>query len=219
MANISSAYGNMSLTGDWKRGQIDTLNKIADKVWRSWGYNIDVSDEFGADTERLSSAFLGNGRWAFELNLEYLGAWTENGVADGYPELLPAYKTLLADMEANGLSIDVSFSDEEGGCEVLYKQEGVLKACDGSLVYEKNFTEQFEYNWRNVIDVAEEGGSFNELVAALAEHAGIPESDAQEIEAWAMENTYPHSFSFDCLDDEQQADFTNRFCRADNKQT
>jgi hypothetical protein len=216
MANISSAYGNMTLAGDWKRDQINALNEIAAKVWNRWHYDIDVFDEFSE--KQLSSAFSGNGRWVFEYNLECVGRWTEDSVKDEHPELLPAYKTLLADMEERGLAISLSFSDEEGGCCVLYKQEGVIRASDGSLVYEKGLTEHFKYNWRNVIDIASEEDSFDELVAALAEEAGMPRSEAQEIEAWAMENTYPHSFSFDCLADEQRADFTNRFCRAADNQ-
>jgi hypothetical protein len=206
----------MSLAGNWTRSQIDTLNKIADRVWREWFYGIDVFDEFSE--KHLSSAFSGSGRWVFEHNLECIGGWTKGSVEDERPELLPAYNVLLADMEASGLTINLSFSDEEGGCCVLYKQDGAIKAYGGALVYEKGSTEHFSYNWRNVIDIADEGGSFDELIAALAEHAGIQESDAQEIETWAMENTYPHSFSFDCLADEQQTDFINRFCHAGDNQ-
>jgi hypothetical protein len=211
MANISSAYGTMTLVGGWEREHIAALNRIADELWRRWHYDIDVFDEFTA--ENLSSSFSGNGRWTFESNLESIGRWSDGCFADGYSGLHAVYKTLAADMEANGLSVDVAFSDEESGCRVLYTQEGAISARGGSLVYEKRAEEHFEYNWRNVIDLAGEDDVFDELIAALAEEAGMPKDDTGEIEAWALENTEPHSFGFDCLSDEQRTDFKNRFCR------
>jgi hypothetical protein len=59
----------------------------------------------------------------------------------------------------------------------------------------KTSGELFEYNWRNLIEVADFGDYYHELVGALEEHAGMPENEAAEIEEWAMENTSPRSFS------------------------
>jgi hypothetical protein len=200
----------MTLKGEWQKEQIDALNKLAGDLWSGWYYDTYIFDEFSA--ENLSSAFSGCGRWVFENNLESIGEWTEEANEDRHPGILGAYRTLVKGMEAGKLSINVTYYDEESGQQVLYKQEGSIRAQGGSLVYEKQSEEDFDYTWKNVINITGETDTFHELVASLAGKASVTEDGIEEIKAWAMQNTCPHSTEFDYLPSELRTDFEDLFC-------
>jgi hypothetical protein len=109
MANTSSACGSMTLMGGWKRGHIDALNRIA-KMRRAWRCGMDMRGELSPET--LPLPFSGFGRRTFESSLECLGSWTKSAAER---ERLPDCGALTEGMEANWLSIAISFSDEESG--------------------------------------------------------------------------------------------------------
>ena len=110
MANISSAYGLMTLRGDWTWDLITQFKKIASEVWAQGFYNIQLGDcdpaEYYDDVIPVIS-FCGSGRWAFESTLEHLGDWTDEEVRDK-PELKTAYEELLSGMYENDLKIELS---------------------------------------------------------------------------------------------------------------
>jgi hypothetical protein len=214
MADISSAYGTMTLVGEWSQDQIMALNHIAYEIWSGWYYDIDVLGAFS--TRDRPVPFHGNGKWRFENSLNSIGTWSNDKFVDKPTELRVVYNDLIACMEAYKLSIDIAFHDEESCAELLYKQEGTILARNGLLVYEKRSEENFEYTWRNIIDVTGDREFFDELIASLAYEAGVPWNSIGEIETWALENTTPHSTEFRDLSGKQQADFKKLFCNKHN---
>ena len=215
MANISSAYGSMTLKGVWTTALIRDLNMIASEVWAKWYYDIQL-DPFDADAlqDNQAAAFSGSGRWAFCLNLESLGRWTASEVA-AKPEFGAVFNELIIEMQKRGLTIEVSYSDEEGGCLELYSQTGILSSDGETLAYKVTSEENYEYNWENYIEVTGDEDALDMLVESLCEELGLEDDANGMIERWAVARTYPHCMAFDELSEEAQAEFTELFTSGD----
>jgi len=212
MANISVAYGIMTLKGNWTPKLVEKLNIIADEVWAKWYYDIQL-DSFEPTEENkgaLTAIFSANGRWAFNSNLEALGEWTMDDIKKN-PETYVVYSELLNGMYENNLTIEVSYSDEESGCLVLYRETGILSSDGEKLKYEVTHDEEFEYNWENYMDVTGETETFYMLVKNLCGRLGPENNKNDLVERWAKVRTYPHSTDFDELNDDIQAEFKALF--------
>ena len=212
MANISTAYGTMKLKGNWIPILVEKLNVIAGEVWAKWYYDIQLdSFEPTEETKGESTAiFSATGRWAFNSNLEALDNWTKDD-AKKNPNIYAVYNDLLKGMYENNLTVEVSYSDEESGCLVLYRETGTLSSDGERLKYEVTHDENFEYNWENYMDVTGETETFYMLVKNLCEQPGLSENKNDLIELWAKNRTYPHSTDFDELDDDMQEEFKKMF--------
>jgi len=211
MANISSAYGTMTLKGAWTPALITILNKFASKIWAKWYYNIELDPFDPEETSgEYSATFIGNGRWAFNSNLECIGRWTADEVRDK-PEFGPIYCELMSEMHTNGLTIEVSYSDEEGGCLVLYRQDGVLSSDGDMLVYQVTSEENLEYNWENYMDVTGDTDEFYLLVESLCEQLGIETEENGPVEHWTAARTYPHYSDYNDLGTDTKAEFNELF--------
>jgi hypothetical protein len=211
MANISSAYGSMTLKGAWMPAAIKTLNTIAREIWATWSYGVQL-DDFDEESNHgeQTATFYGSGRWAFNSNLECLGRWTTEEIT-GNPALSAMYNDLMMQMHANGLTIEVSYSDEEGGCQVLYNQTGILSSNGTTLVYEVTFKESVDYNWENFMKVTGDTDLLDELVYSLCKQIGVEDDDDGHIERWAIARTNPHCSDFNQLNEDLQEEFERVF--------
>ncbi len=72
MANISSAFGTMTLVGEWTQDMVDKLNVLSG-AWETWYYNISA-DPFKANHNPV--VFVATGRWWFGGTIESIGEWT-----------------------------------------------------------------------------------------------------------------------------------------------
>jgi hypothetical protein len=211
MANISSASGDMTLKGAWTPAAISNLNKIASGVWAKWYYDIQLDTFEAEDTSgELTAVFSGNGRWTFDSNLEALDRWTTDDLKDNLG-LSESYRDLVSEMHNRDLNIEVSFSDEEGGCMVLYRQDGILSSDGERLSYTVTSEEHFNYNWKNYIEVTGDEDVLYELVQNLCRHLEVDEDEDSYIKCWVMDRTSPHSYDLGSLSDEQQAEFNEMF--------
>jgi len=211
MANISTAHGSFTLTGSWTPAQIKLLNTIAEKVWAKWHYDITL-DAFEVDgTEsKPSASFNGSGRWALCWNLEAIDRWTLDDVKDD-AELRTVYSELLREMHENDLTIEVSYSDEEGGNLVLYRATGTMSSDGETLEYVQSSEENFDYNWKNYMEITGDTGNFDSLIESLCEQVGAKSDRDGAIKGWILANTQPYMSSFDDLDEDDVAKFQKAF--------
>ena len=219
MANISNAFGTMKLTGNWTAELIKTLNTLARDIWGSWHYDIQM-EAFDVDTinsYEQSTAFLGNGRWAFNSNLECLGKWMEEEIKEN-PAFRGMYYSLLSGMHTNQLQIEVSYTDEEGGCQVLYNETGVLSSDGKTLVYQVIEVDNYDYTWENYIETTGDEDELKYLISNLCEHLGIEKDEAGLVEQWVLARTYPHTSEFRWLSEELQTEFVQALSSITNKE-
>ena len=203
MANCSDVYGTMTLEGEWTLQMLADLNTVA-KEWASWSYNIVVTDDFTHDC--LSQSFLGCGRWAFNLNLDYLDAWTK-GEYPEKPSLRTAYEQLTNEMQLLGGYIDFTYSEEESGNQILRDGVARLRAENGGLLIDSLSEQNYEYCWKDFIERDFCGESMLEdLVAEIFQllnvEDGRQETFGEAVEQWVMENTAPNERA-EYLDEDQ----------------
>lgn len=116
MANISSAYGTMSLVGGWPEEAIALINQVG-KSWVFHGeYGLSMWDDFSCDETEIE--FSGTGRWDFADTLEHLDAWTRDWIRNPAPNTdhpleEGTYTALLRAMAEENLQLAVSFRDRE----------------------------------------------------------------------------------------------------------
>ena len=151
MANLSAVYGTMQLIGDWTPDMVDNLNILLDE-WRQWSYNIDA-EAFAED--HLTSEVCANGRWSFDANLESLGKWTtitENEtVKKAYADLCGELRNKVDENGDPTAFIQVDFSEEEGGCEILREASGQIIVRDGELAGIITSNQDYEYTKENLV--------------------------------------------------------------------
>lgn len=136
MANVSDAYGAMTLKGAWTPALIKTLNTIAAEIWAHWYYSIEIKpfDPKATPRERTTD-FNGWGRWTFRLNLENLGDWTLDSLHSTSDFTTAVLNKLIQAMHDKGLIIEIEYTDEEGGCEVHYDETGEISSNGEKFVY------------------------------------------------------------------------------------
>jgi hypothetical protein len=147
MANLSSAYGTFNLHGAWSYEMINNLN-ILKKEWADWYYWTNIEDEFNLN--QRSNTFTGCGRWAYNSNLEILGESIERS---DNSDTKNAYINLCALMESSGAYIEVNYTDEECGFNVLYTATAKFSATTDGFIYEETAYEGYDYTPDNLVQL------------------------------------------------------------------
>lgn len=183
MANESSAYGSMELIGKWSKKEITILTRLIHSL--SYGcYTTELASNDYKEAlkdllETKSVGFSGNGRWAFQCNLEYMNRWLVNTSEIHYNEFIEAHQHqdwnetyeqyqknrqwILTQMQKKQLKILWEFVDFEPGCGVLYSQIGEHEAelnpetNELEFVYKEISTENYPCNLKHYVSIYCEG--------------------------------------------------------------
>jgi len=161
MANMSSANGTVTVTAE----DYLTAKRVAQIVFAissTWGYGTYVEHDFDeTDSEidlassEFSSSFYGDGRWDFLSNIEYLGKWLEESLADAKdPEKL---KNDFAWLKKTPFKIEFTYTDEELGCEYIaqgtasieHKANTPLK----DMIFNSGNVESYDFNADNLMNI------------------------------------------------------------------
>jgi hypothetical protein len=199
----------MTLKGAWTPELVTTLNTIAEEIWAKWEYGIHLerfeTEAFHGDR---TATFFGSGRWAFCWNLEALGQWTAGDIT---PDIADSYNELLRAMHEDDLTISISYSDVEGGCAVLYTQEGVISSDGAMLTYMMTSEENFDYNSGNYVEVTGDSEGLDSLIESLCEEIGIEKDEGGLIRRWAGARLSPYCSDFEDLDGDTRDEFLALF--------
>ena len=169
MANISDAFGTVSIDGDWSKQDVEDLVYLL--ISQTYGeYSIysselETSRTFNKLVKRLLEGeemnFSGTGRWAFECNLESLHRWSEideqfwKGCMSSFSSkkkisfrtYMKRRKRLIASMKAKRLMIKWVYKDFESGVGYMLETSGIHTVNDkDELVFSVLETTYFEYN-------------------------------------------------------------------------
>ena len=138
MANISSAYGTLTLVGDWPEETIALVNQVG-KSWAFHGeYGLSMWDDFSFEQDEIE--FSGAGRWSFADTMEHLDAWTRDWIRNPAPNTdhpleEGTYTALLRAMEEENLQLAVSFRDREPSTGSDVSVTGVLQSDGERLTF------------------------------------------------------------------------------------
>jgi hypothetical protein len=174
MANISSAYGKAKFIGNWEESFFNHFIKVfnehlGDEATEAY-YTIDFQN---ADFEKKEAIISGTGRWSFTNNLNNMHWWAYNNhsASDEEKEAHTIeWNTLSGQMKLNKLSVEIEFSDEECGCEMLYRAKGKifprllrhgdlpqsalpLPGAAWSLFYDEESCEDYEYTREYLVEL------------------------------------------------------------------
>ena len=122
MANLTRAYGTLTLAGNWAQEDIALLNPVV-KSWALHDYGLSADGPFSV--ERREVSFFGDGAWDFYGVLENLPEWTEDWIEHPKPGTeqplnRETYEALIRVMAEKELSISVVFTEE---CEGMSQEE------------------------------------------------------------------------------------------------
>lgn len=147
MANCSSAFGTVRVKADNK-----ILKELAKYVQDVLGYEqacyYTGVDEWDYEDGLASGFFIGCGRWAFEANCKNTYEWLSHG-AERSEELAKTW----AELNKHDWTIEYEFTDEEGGCQVLYEMECAVhhKAGEEKADMEVISVENYDYTAENLV--------------------------------------------------------------------
>ena len=157
MANCSNAYGEITL---WVKGKDDNdktrlvsnFKKLIDGVLLNCGYYTEIAGfSIGKEENEVMGVgdFYGCGRWSYEANCRYFYDWLKQGVESEKPELKPLWEEL----NKHEWRVIFSFSDEEGGCEVLYEMVNEVwhKAGEDKAEYKIISENDYDYTAENLV--------------------------------------------------------------------
>lgn len=164
MANISDAYGHISLEGPWSEEDIYNFLKVVEVLDDGSDYPTCLEGNNFEDRLRILSrdlniSFNGCGRWTFQANLEAFDEWTNQSVLRAYElnsknEHSNIKKKLIDAMLSKDLKIVWSFVEFEPGFAFLCQQEGVHTATvDGTIKYAVNSSDCFDSTLKNYVDI------------------------------------------------------------------
>ena len=135
MANLSDAYGNMILRGDWTPSMIDNLNIIKEE-WGSWDFATHVTDDF--KSVDIEVPFNACGRWCYDNNLFHIGNWTKESkkekVLNAYQRLCDELKSKIDENGDYTAYIEVNFSEEECGNDILRTCKSEIYLCTEDMI-------------------------------------------------------------------------------------
>ena len=122
MANLTRAYGTLTLAGNWAQEDIALLNPVV-KSWALHDYGLSADGPFSVECREVS--FFGDGAWDFYGVLENLPEWTEDWIEHPKPGTeqplnRETYEALIRVMAEKELSISVVFTEE---CEGMSQEE------------------------------------------------------------------------------------------------
>ena len=196
MANNSSVYGTIALKGVWTPEMIRNLN-IVMAEWAAWTYYIAADGDFSANC--LTQKFNACGRWAFNLNLAYLHAWTKRECKTK-PLLEIEYQQLIAEMHRNCCYIAFAYSEEETGNQILRDGTAQIEADNSSLIVASLSEQNCDYCWNEFLKRDFCGESMleeliDEIIELLRVDDDLGEDTESAIEQWVKANTIPNDYA------------------------
>lgn len=173
MANLSSAYGTLTIRKDVWDGIADTFEEYF-KNYKVPCYGVSYWDEPDFDEDSVNIDFCGNGRWAF-------ASCAEDAEWFFFTEENPLGKEILDYLAKCGdNAIEIEFSDEEGGCEVLYTERITSIVVDGRVLMEVIGEDTYEYTSRNLVELGfydDHYDGYEDVVNTVSECIKFPLSD------------------------------------------
>ena len=121
MANISSAVGTLTFTVDGTEEDLRYVMQTILRETRKWTYSTYVDENEIQDADvltvkpgmfRSTVRFDGDGRWAYECNIDAMG--------EALKERLPEED--VEKLESLDFVIRFNYVDEESGCGLLYRK-------------------------------------------------------------------------------------------------
>ena len=158
MANISNAFGTITIRvgatdKDEQKRLIKNFFVLFDNVMSSKTacYFTDVESwDYDEDEDGLCGTgnFIGCGRWSYEANCRYTFDWLKQGV-----ENKPKLQEMLDEINKYNWTISYDFTDEEGGCEVLYEMACDIehRAGEDKAYQNVRYEEDYDYNAENLV--------------------------------------------------------------------
>ncbi len=206
MANISDAYGTLTLQGEWTEEHIIALLCILKTQENGVNYSTVIGNfkEALADLKEEGSLnIVGSGRWAYVCNLERLHDWSLVDVNfwDTYvcAQLPAEYKIvyedylairlwLLKEMHLHGLKIEWEFMDLETGCDFLTRNTGYHSSWFEEpervykFVYTETEVENYDCNLKNQVELYDEGGlnRLGEIILELIDMYQLPKDEVTQ---------------------------------------
>lgn len=167
MANISAAYGDLTIIADtpedikWLR---QFINKRLGSVYYSTQLFFSDNEEIRKltnDKYEFNCQFDGTGRWTYRTNVENFGRWLKEECS---PEDLKHINSLEFKLIFN-------YRDEEGGCcelyEAIYELTHKKDTDIEDIVVNNTYNKEYEYTGENLalldfIDSAEDWNDEND---------------------------------------------------------
>lgn len=127
MANISSAFGTISIKGT--QTQVELIMNLLEKYASHWEYNICLDSPsvqpFIPNEKNIVEyigSFTGLGRWTFSNNVRNLFNWLNESILfEDDAEEIAVWQKFLSYKEQE-ISLTFDFIDVEGGCDVLCQE-------------------------------------------------------------------------------------------------
>lgn len=144
MANCSSAYGHIEIKMDGAKEMAGLINNA---ITGDYYTEIDVESPEEDKPDFLRARFWGIGRWAYEANCRYFWHWLKAGAQED-----KRCAKLFEKIKAKDFEIIFDFSDEEGGCQVLYEMVYSIthKAGEDDVVGKVCECHDYEYTPENL---------------------------------------------------------------------
>ena len=186
MANISSAFGTITLKGDWTDEQIKWYYIFIIGLGNGY-YNTIVEMDLEEIIKEKIMYFVANGRWAYICNLESMHDWIEDIGLDTieyinnfggldqtitYTEYNLMYVWLLKEMNEHHLTVDWEYTDIEGGLGMLQTVYGVQTSTGTELLFAPACVQNYEYNLKNLFEIGQEDGIAEDAIIKICEILG-----------------------------------------------
>lgn len=203
MANISSAFGTITLKGDWTDEQIKWYYIFIIGLGNGY-YNTIVETDLENIIKEKTMNFVGSGRWTYMCNLESMHDWIEDisldtieyinnfGALDQtitYAEYNLMYVWLLKEMNEHHLTVDWEYTDVEGGLGVLQTVCGVQTSAGTELLFVTSNVQNYQYNLKNLLEIGQEDGIAEDAIIAISK---ILDYDRNQL--WDLLQTDPDWF-------------------------
>lgn len=147
MANLSSAEGNITLTGSPK--SLKAFLEIIPKA-QTWNYSTEITDidlmleeieKSIVEEMSVNSFFYGFGRWTYDNNIQYLMNWLNSErQIDGkwQPNWTVEDETNWNQLNEEPIKIEFEYNEEEAGNQIL-AQSSVRLSWDKGEITEPNY--------------------------------------------------------------------------------
>lgn len=203
MANISSAFGTITLKGDWTDEQIKWYYTFIIGLGNGY-YNTIVETDLENVIKEKTMNFVGSGRWAYICNLESMHGWIKDISLDTiefinnfgalnqtitHAEYNLMYVWLLKEMNEHHLTVDWEYTDVEGGLGVLQTVCGVQTSTGTELLFAPSSVQNYEYNLKNLFEIGQEDGIAEDAIIAISK---ILDYDRNQL--WDLLQTDPDWF-------------------------
>lgn len=179
MANLSSAYGTITLKGSWNKKQIKLLIEVFDMLSKGY-YNIELMNPDTLYTEGYTSGFGGTGRWSFMGNLRNFNDWI---LQDTEEYSSTTANKLIKEMFNNKLTIHWAVRDEEAGVGFIHIFEGRHEASDlTSLEFKTEMEEEHDHNLKNMMEYYNDDEEmFYDIIFRMKDLLNIDEDHIEDV--------------------------------------